>query len=389
MTPILLHNPDGESGPPKGSAAETLASDDPAFGIEAMRFRLYPKLDRDRGSGQIGSTYKLRKLPVKSPTPASKKTRIILLVHGIRTHAWWQGELRSLIEEKLDATVIPLKYGYFDVVRFWCPFGICRQGPIRRLHKDLREVINQFRDRDISIIAHSYGTYAISQILLEYEDIKLNSLVLCGSIIPASFPWARIKDQIKQTVMREAVLNECGTKDIWPVLATATTWGYGNSGTYGFGSPQVTDRTHAMPHSGYLNKEFASKFWLPFLKQGVIVVTAVERSGTGTPWWFSLLSVPWKWLVVVPFALLVVFGTFRYTVSTSAKQWACKNVTAIGGISACKDILVHDISINSSAASFGNTESNGGTGSGSVIAKGGVAAGGEIKANDTKIEVGQ
>jgi pimeloyl-ACP methyl ester carboxylesterase len=249
----------------------------------------------------------------------TKPAQVVLLIHGIRTHAWWQGEVKGLIEEATGATVIPLKYGRFDLLRFWCPFGICRQGPIDRLHKDLRDAIHQFGGRPISAIAHSYGTYALARILLEHDDIELNRVILCGSIIANSFPWARIANQIKAREMRTAVVNDCGTRDIWPVLAASTTWGYGSSGTHGFGSVQVTDRIHAMPHSGYFDRKFVKKFWLPFIADGEIVASAVERAGTGTPGWFSLLELPYKWAVMV-LAVLAIAST-AWTILLSDRNW--------------------------------------------------------------------
>jgi hypothetical protein len=315
--------------------------------------------------------------------------QVVLLIHGIRTRAWWQGPVKALIEEDSGATVIPLKYDYFDLLRFWCPFGICRQGPIGRLHKDLRNTINQFKGWHISAIAHSYGTFALSRILIEHDDIELDRIILCGSIIPNAFPWSRIQNQIKGKPMREAVLNECGTKDIWPVLAASTTWGYGNSGTYGFGSVQVTDRIHEMPHSGYFEKDFVKKFWAPFLASGKIISSGVEKAGTGTPSWFSVLSLPWKWFATAAVVLIIGSGSWRFVLPDEAKQWACNNVIAIGGIAAGGDINAGDITINGQSDTSGKASAQCNYGSENVISEGGVAAGGHIEAKDIKIGNGQ
>lgn len=236
------------------------------------------------------------------------KKQVVILIHGIRTRAWWQGPIKALVENEVGATVIPLKYGYFDLFRFWCPFGVCRSGPITQIHSNMRNIIHEYPDHLISVIAHSYGTFAVSRLLLENNDIRLHRLILSGSIIPNGYPWARISSQFLKKPMREAVINECGTMDIWPPLAKSTTWGYGNSGTNGFGSGQVTDRVHAMPHSGYLNKSFAKKYWVPFLKDGKIVQSAVESKGVGTPLWFSLLDLPWKWGGVVLLPVMIGLG---------------------------------------------------------------------------------
>lgn len=235
-----------------------------------------------------------------------EKEHLVLLIHGIRTHAWWQGEVKALIEENTNAHVIPLKYGKFDLLRFWCPLNICRRGPIDRLHKELRSAIKLHNGGRITIIAHSYGTYALSHILLKHDDIQLHRIILCGSIIPTDFPWTRVAPQLTANQMRKSVINDCGTRDVWPVLAAATTWGYGSSGTHGFGSVQISDRVHVMPHSGYFNKAFVRKYWLPFIKNGDIIPSDAERRGESTKWWFSLLELPYKWAMVI----LLFFVTF-------------------------------------------------------------------------------
>lgn len=324
---------------------------------------------------------------MKKPLKDREK-QVILLIHGIRTHAWWMGTVKVMIEKSIGATVIPLKYDYFDFFRFWCPLGFCRQGPINRLHKELRTAIKQFGDRPISAIAHSYGTYALARILLEHDDIKLKRIVLCGSIIPNSFPWARMSNQIASEEMRSAVLNDCGTKDIWPVLAKSTTWGYGSSGTHGFGSVQVTDRIHAMPHSGYFNKDFVRKFWLPFIANGKIAPSAEERAGTGTPWWFWLLGLPYKWVAAALTVFVIASGSWTFVLPDTAKNWAC-NVVASRGVAACGNIDAGNITITNQTGKTGQFPVPETEGNGNVTAQDGVAAGGDINAGDIKIENSQ
>jgi hypothetical protein len=88
----------------------------------------------------------------------SRKT-IVILIHGIRTAAWWQGRMASIIEREADATVIPLKYGYFDLLRFWWPLRMCRNGPIERLRKQIGgRIREQYKDCRLVVFAHSYGT---------------------------------------------------------------------------------------------------------------------------------------------------------------------------------------------------------------------------------------
>jgi len=324
--------------------------------------------------------------PAKDAT--SDADELVILVHGIRTRAWWQGEVKSLIENGTNAKVIPIKYGYFDALRFWCPFGVCRNGPVNRVHHALRSVIQQFPKHRISVLAHSNGTYAISRILSDYSDINIDRLILCGSVIPNDYPWDKIAKQISGSPTRDRIVNDCGTRDLWPVLAASTTWGYGSSGTNGFGAVEVTDRFNPMTHSQYFSREFVEKYWMPFLARGKIVSSHYEKSGKGTPWWFSILDLPWKWAtVVLPLCGILALGRFVIFEKLSL-QYGCSQVASMGGIAAGGNISAKDISVT------GGNDSDQKKGQASdancdVSANGGIAAGGNIDAQNITVKKSQ
>jgi hypothetical protein len=141
-------------------------------------------------------------------------------------------------------------------------------------------------------VAHSFGTYAIARILAEEADIRIHRLVLCGSIIPAEYRW----DLAASRIATDTV-NECGSRDIWPLLATACTWGYGPSGTFGFGAAYVTDRFHDFRHSDFFSEDFAQKFWLPLFLDGQIVDSSFNRP-TPASWQNLLPRLPLRWAAV-------------------------------------------------------------------------------------------
>jgi hypothetical protein len=102
-------------------------------------------------------------------------------------------------------------------------------------------------------------------------------------------------------------VNDCGSRDIYPVLAKISTWGYGPTGTWGIGTTGVRDRYHFIDHSGYFNAEFVNKHWAPFLKDGTIVEPEYEIRRPPVPQWMSWLSlVPLRWLWLTP----IIFGFY-------------------------------------------------------------------------------
>ncbi|MGE3916816.1 MAG: hypothetical protein AB7F78_14085 [Hyphomicrobiaceae bacterium] len=208
--------------------------------------------------------------------------------------------VKGALEKHLKAEVQPVRYGFFDTFRFIMPFGT-RDAPVRRVIRELRDARAEYPDAHISVIAHSFGTYALNKALKEL-DIKLHRIILCGCIIPEGFRRAEHKAQLGS----DPILNDCGTRDIWPVLAKAVTWGYGATGTFGFGTRGVRDRFNNFLHGDYFNQDFVEQYWVPFLSDGSIIETKWEEKRPTTPYWLSLLSVmPIRWFLSLALCWLI------------------------------------------------------------------------------------
>ena len=82
--------------------------------------------------------------------------------------------VRSKLEVPGQIEVIPIRYGYFDAFRFWLPFWT-RNKPIERVYEQIRVALHKHRrshpDAKLSIIAHSFGTYIIGEILKRGFDL--------------------------------------------------------------------------------------------------------------------------------------------------------------------------------------------------------------------------
>ena len=52
---------------------------------------------------------------------ATERHIVVALVHGIRTTAGWQEKARDSLQVEGKVTVIPIGYGYLDVIRFLGP----------------------------------------------------------------------------------------------------------------------------------------------------------------------------------------------------------------------------------------------------------------------------
>lgn len=207
-----------------------------------------------------------------------------MLIHGIRTQAEWQQLIKEVLEQEPGVKVIPASYGFFDVLRFLLPFRWARRRPVDRIYELIRDAQRLYPHARLSILAHSFGTYIVGRILEREFDIKLHRLAFCGSVLPNDYPWQRMDlGRIDQ------IVNDCGWRDIWPVLAQSVTWGYGSSGTFGFGSTRIDDRFHDFRHGDFFSRKFAEDFWQPFFGRGELIPGRSDRPTT--PWWFSALTV--------------------------------------------------------------------------------------------------
>jgi hypothetical protein len=228
---------------------------------------------------------------------------VVLLVHGIRTHAAWAEMVANTLEAEPGVRVQPIKYGYFDVFKFLCPV-FSRSAPIRKLIREYRDTRASYPQAKISAIAHSFGTYALTK-ALEEPDIQFHRVIFCGSIVKDDFRTAPFRAQLG----REPILNDCGTHDFLPILAKSVTWGFGASGTFGFGTVGIRDRFNKFTHSGYFTREFVRDFWKPFLLAGTINPTEWETARTTPPYWHSLLSAfPLKTAVAAAGIAALLYG---------------------------------------------------------------------------------
>lgn len=241
----------------------------------------------------------------------SRRDHAVILVHGIRTRAEWAERIAAALEkEDGRIRVVPIRYGFFDVIRFLLPIRWIHRQPTQRVTRLIRDETIKEQTKRISVIAHSYGTYIISRLLATEPDIYFHRLIFCGSIVPDNFQWELYRHRIAPKDQPDGqVINDCGSKDIWPVLAQSVTWGYGSSGRFGFGHPRVKDRFHDARHGDFFTTEFANRYWLPFLSKGKVESGETERSST--PWIVSVITVIKLRYIIVACLILGIPSAIR------------------------------------------------------------------------------
>ncbi|MBI6710336.1 hypothetical protein YA0599_19105 [Pseudomonas syringae] len=201
------------------------------------------------------------------------ESKILILIHGIRTDGAWQREVQREFYGIPYLQVHDLGYDVVTGAQLAGPF---RSGPINKIVRDIRRLKTEEPLAKVSVIAHSFGTYVVSRILEDHPDISFEKIVLCGSLIKREYPW----DRNARAMGKSAIINDVGVRDIWPLIASCTTWGYGSTGRVGFKGAMVTDRYFDYSHSEFFdhNGQHIKKYWRPFFASGEIVPSGYELS---------------------------------------------------------------------------------------------------------------
>jgi pimeloyl-ACP methyl ester carboxylesterase len=133
------------------------------------------------------------------------------------------------------------------------------------IESDLKERIDTSTlSKRPSLVAHSFGTYVIGNALLKYDDIVLDKLILCGSILPTDFDWGLILDRCQVNY----ILNDYGVEDNWSKLAKYFIPDSGDSGANGFPLKSGIirqERRVFFRHSDYFKRSHMKNNWAPFL----------------------------------------------------------------------------------------------------------------------------
>jgi len=234
------------------------------------------------------------------------QTSAIVLIHGIRDRGNWQDKVKRAFEADTNITVIPVGYGFFIIPLFLFPFF--RRNPQKELVNKLESAISKYEASEIGVICHSFGTYLVSRILKEREDIKFSRLIFCGGIVSEKYDWASVSDS-----QVDKIVNDCGASDFLPWVAKNFSWGFGASGLYGFRTSEVTDRYHDFGHSGFFQRGWVNHFWKPFFKDGTIVDSSFN-SERKTSYLLELLNLlPYKSTIFIT----LVFYLFKPCLSVS------------------------------------------------------------------------
>jgi hypothetical protein len=233
---------------------------------------------------------------------SSVRQEVVILVHGIRDYALWQNEIGNALKRH-GFEVESTNYGRLNLMEFLAPTSYFRKKAIAKVENQIRIIKETYPEANISVIAHSFGTYVIARMMRDRFDIKFGRVIFCGSVVEYDFPFEQVRNRFLGRI-----LNDVGTRDIWPAMADSVTIGYGSAGTFGFRRPLVQDRWHNNAgHGFFFENNFCEEYWVPFLRDGSI--TPAAASPERPRLWVRVLSVV-KIKYVVLLAGAIVLAVF-------------------------------------------------------------------------------
>ena len=228
-----------------------------------------------------------------APTAATPALKVVCPLHGIRTQAEWQKRLSELLAGYgWHCRLERWSFGHFSLLKFFTPWT--RETKLEWFRQQYDDELHDRRleiekGQTPSVVAHSFGTYILGYApLLRSDYIRVNKVILCGSVLPTDFPW----DLLIKRGQVQAVRNEYGGRDPWVKHVHWFVHGAGASGTSGF------TRTHERleqekfdySHSEYFVKGHMEDRWVPFLGKSLEeiprsrVETPIPRPRTAAPW---------------------------------------------------------------------------------------------------------
>jgi len=189
----------------------------------------------------------LDKVHAPFAAPHEKRDRLVFLIHGIRDFAEWQEALEYEIENlQQEAAVVPVQYGYFNILQFLWPHQ--RKRAVRIFVDRYVQEVSKSPSATVAVGAHSNGTYVFERAIRNSPFMEVERAYLAGCVLPRRIRWS---DDDHSRVRQ--VCNVTATKD-WPVgfLCSALKWLYPSMGTAGYhgfvDDPSVENRRLAGRH---------------------------------------------------------------------------------------------------------------------------------------------
>lgn len=205
-----------------------------------------------------------------------RSRHVVLLLHGIRTLGIWQDEfqqtvLRLGLDRSPESPIqpVPLDIGVVSTMQFAVPW-VWRRRALKRFLEQYELIQEMYQGADISVIAHSFGTYIVYR-AMRRPHVHFKYILMAGSLLPRAPRW-RVFGFGSAKPRVEQIINDIGVKDHWVLMARLFVPGMGPSGLLGFSGlaePAVVNRRFPGDHNAFFTEEQYEKRWMSILRHGI------------------------------------------------------------------------------------------------------------------------
>jgi hypothetical protein len=194
--------------------------------------------------------------------------KAVVTVHGIKSHGEWSANVVQIASSN-GWIVAPFFYGYQ-------PISALRdkalQGTILGNFRDHLQHLSEVYGADVSIIAHSFGTYLTMRYLTGFDvpPTPIDTLILTGSILNPAFDFDTLNGKVA-AVFHEIAPNDkvVGWAEIASIFRDPL---IGNSGEVGFSttSSRIAEgKCEIFDHNNVIRRDVIINRWMPRLEAHV------------------------------------------------------------------------------------------------------------------------
>ncbi|HEX8171986.1 MAG TPA: hypothetical protein VF824_15725 [Thermoanaerobaculia bacterium] len=204
--------------------------------------------------------------------------RVVISIHGLESEGTWQRQIDPSFQGIHDLHYRRHEYGRFRAWKAIVPFIV--GGEVKRFADFYARV---FRETGVvpSVIAHSLGTWILSQALVQYPTIRFRNVILCGSVIDRDYDWPNLIDQGRVYRVR----NEMSVDDEVVRLFRSPFFRFlladsGPSGLDGFTREhhKVSNVRFNFGHTGFfLMLTHCDRYWRPYICENEDVAALCDR----------------------------------------------------------------------------------------------------------------
>jgi len=239
------------------------------------------------------------------------------IIHGMNTRGAWQEDFSWKIEKIYGYSIPVAIYKYGKIIStpflkpFWKKFINKTLAKIKTLNDEI--IIDRETQHRPDVVAHSFGTLLISELLKKYPELKLGRVILTGSIISPDFNW----ELIFQRGQVEAVLCHCAGKDFWSRVSHYWIYNSGPSGVIGFNQKELIHHTFepTFRHSDFFKENFdknINETWAPFLTDQLQPIDSNKQlqpknKKLWQPSKLRFISFPLKYIIIALLVFSIIF----------------------------------------------------------------------------------